>query len=116
MSFIYKDNQTVRGVLETQGVSNLAISFITAGELYFGARDKREMRKIKKHLSLLEQTLLDAEITDLFLKLLREYALSHRLNIPDALIAATAIQNKLPLYTLNIKDFQYILGLELYQP
>ncbi len=112
----YKDNQTVRGVLETQGVSNLAISVITAGELYFGARDKREMRKIEKHLSLLEQIPLDAEITDLFLKLLCEYALSHRLNIPDALIAATAIQNKLPLYTLNIKDFQYIPGLELYQP
>ena len=40
----YKDNQTVRSVLETQGVSNLAISIITVGELYFGARDKREMR------------------------------------------------------------------------
>jgi predicted nucleic acid-binding protein len=112
----YKDNPTIRRALETQGVPNLAISVITAGELYFGARDKREMRKIEKHLSMLEQIPLDAEITDLFLNLLREYALSHRLNIPDALIAATAIQNKLPIYTLNTKDFQYIPGLELYQP
>jgi len=112
----YKDNHEVRSTLEIQGASNLAISVITAGELYFGARDKREMRKIEKHLSLIEQIPLDAEITSLFLDLLRQYALSHRLNIPDALIAATAILNNLPLYTLNIKDFQYIPGLDLYQP
>lgn len=112
----YKDNREVRSALETQGASNLAISVITAGELYFGARDKREMRKIEKHLSLIEQIPLDVEITSLFLDLLRQYALSHRLNIPDALIAATAILNNLPLYTLNVKDFQYIPGLYLYQP
>lgn len=112
----YKDNREVRSALETQGASNLAISVITAGELYFGARDKREMRKIEKHLSLIEQIPLDVEITSLFLDLLRQYALSHRLNIPDALIAATAILNNLPLYTLNVKDFQYIPGLDLYQP
>lgn len=113
---LYKDNPLVKTALEKQGVSNLAISAITAGELYFGARDKRELRKIQKHLALLEQIAVDAEITELFIKLLLEYALSHRLNIPDALIAATALQNKLPLYTLNLKDFQYIPGLELYKP
>jgi len=42
--------------------------------------------------------------------------LSHKLSVPDALIAATALSNNTPLYTLNIKDFQFIPGLQLHKP
>jgi predicted nucleic acid-binding protein len=48
--------------------------------------------------------------------LLEEYALSHKLSVPDALIAATALQHNLHLYTLNIKDFRFIAGLNLHKP
>jgi len=44
------------------------------------------------------------------------YSLSHNLSIPDALIAATAMEHMLELYTLNTKDFQFIPGLMLYHP
>lgn len=40
-----------------------------------------------------------------------KYTLSHKLSLPDGLIAATAIVQDVPLYTLNIKDFKYIQGL-----
>ena len=43
------------------------------------------------------------------------YSLSHKLTIPDALIAATALVNDLELYTLNIKDFRFIENLRLYR-
>jgi predicted nucleic acid-binding protein len=43
------------------------------------------------------------------------YSLSHKLSLPDALIAATALVHDLKLYTLNVKDFRFIAGLELYQ-
>lgn len=86
------------------------------GELYFGAKDKRELRKIQNHLSMFHQVELDTDISELFISLLGDYALSHKLGIPDALIAATAIRHSLPLYTLNIKDFQYINNLQLYTP
>ena len=43
------------------------------------------------------------------------YSLSHRLSLPDALIAAMALEHDLELYTLNIKDFRFILGLRFYQ-
>jgi len=45
---------------------------------------------------------------------MEEYSLSHRLSIPDALIASTAIVNDLELFTLNLKDFRFIKGLKLY--
>lgn len=49
-------------------------------------------------------------------QLLDSYTLSHRLQFPDALIAATALHHGLPLFTLNRKDFRYIAGLQLHEP
>lgn len=83
--------------------------------MYFGARDKRELGQIRKNLSLLKQIPLDVDISQRFLALLEEYALSHRLSVPDALIAATALSQNIPLYTLNLKDFQFIPDLQIYR-
>ena len=44
------------------------------------------------------------------------YSLSHKITIPDALIAATALVHDISLYTLNIKDFRFIEELNLYKP
>lgn len=112
----YKDNQEAVNALRQIGLPNIAVSVITIGELYFGARDRRELLKIKKHLAGLHQIAVDTEISSQFLSLLETYALSHRLNIPDALIAATALHHGLSLYTLNVKDFRFIEGLSLYKP
>jgi predicted nucleic acid-binding protein len=112
----YKDNAETTRALRAIGLQGLAISTITVGELYFGARDRRELLKMKKHLANIRQIPMDEEISVLTLSLLESYALSHRLNLPDALIAATALRNKLSPYTLNIKDFRFIEGLSLYKP
>lgn len=111
----YKNNQPVTDELRTLGAANLAISVVTAAELYYGAFDKSELRKIQKHLALLRQYSLTTTISDKFLELLETFALSHKLSLPDALIAATALTHELPLYTLNLKDFHYIPDLKLYQ-
>ena len=111
----YRGNPLILDVFHDVGVPDLDISVITAEELFFGAQDKRELRKIQKHLALLTQISLDAEISDTFLGLLEKYALSHNLSVPDALIAATAICHKLPLYTLNTRDFHYLPNLRLFE-
>jgi tRNA(fMet)-specific endonuclease VapC len=110
----YKGRADVIKTLSEIGVSDLAISVITVGELFFGARDKRELKKLRENLSLLQQLPINEEISKLHLELLEKYSLSHKLSIPDALIAATALCYSIPLYTLNIKDFHYISGLDLY--
>ena len=84
--------------------------------LIYGARDKLELAKMQKHLALVKQISLDEEISNHFLALLEEYALSHKLSVPDALIAATSLSYNLPLYTLNIKDFRFIPDLKIYSP
>jgi tRNA(fMet)-specific endonuclease VapC len=112
----YKNNAPVVQELHQIGQDQLAISAITQAELYFGALNKAELAKIKQHLSLLRLFPIDLPISSAFLGLMEAYSLSHRLGLPDALIAATGLVHNLPLYTLNVKDFQFIAGLELYQP
>ena len=112
----YKGNPDIVGELQRIGIADLAVSVVTCGELYFGAKDKSELKRIHDHLSLIGQISLDADISDRFLELLGEFALSHKLSVPDALIAATALSHDIPLYTLNLKDFQFIPELKIYRP
>ena len=110
---LYKNNGTVIEAIKRIGPSNLAVSVVTEAELYFGALNKAELRQIQQHLSLLTRFHITLPISELFLMLMAQYSLSHSLAIPDALIAATAIHQDIPLMTLNVKDFRFIPKLEL---
>jgi tRNA(fMet)-specific endonuclease VapC len=111
----FKDNAAVKQELQTIGAAELAVSVVTAAELYYGARDKSELEKIQKRLAMVQQVGIDAETSVIFLDLMGNYVLSHRLSLPDALIAATALRCDAVLYTLNLKDFKYIPDLKLHQ-
>ena len=112
----YKNNGIVTQTLHKIGPTQLAISVVTQAELYFGALNKVELQKIKRHLSALHRFPIEEAISTKFLELMETYALSHKLSLPDALIAATALVNDVELYTLNVKDFRYMPDLKLYQP
>ncbi len=112
----YKNNSKVIYELRRIGLDRLAVSAITQAELYYGAINKVELNKIKKHLGLLHFFSIDVMISAQFIELMETYSLSHKLSIPDALIASTALVYNLDLYTLNIKDFHFIEGLNLHEP
>ena len=111
---LYKNNPVIISELRKIGSKQIAISSITQAELYYGALNKQELLKIKKHLSQLEILVVDRTVSEQFIQLMESYALSHKLAIPDAIIAATALVNNLDLYTLNQKDFRFISNLNLY--
>ena len=77
----YKDNPHIVQELRLIGQDQLVISPITRAELYFGALNKVELEKLKKHLSSLHQLPLDVAISNMFLRLMETYSLSHKLNI-----------------------------------
>ena len=82
-------------------------------ELYFGSLSKRELNKIKNHLKTLNVVHFDNNVSELAVSLIESYSKSHGLQIPDAIIAATALSLEIKLFTLNLKDFRYIDGLKL---
>lgn len=111
---LYKNNPIIISELRKIGSKQIAISSITQAELYYGALNKQELLKIKRHLSQLEILVMDRIVSERFIQLMESYALSHKLTIPDAIIAATALVNNLDLYSLNKKDFRFISNLNLY--
>ena len=88
--------------------SGLAISAVTYMELMVGALNKREVEIIKNAFADFEIIEISEAISIKAKNLIEKYAKSHNLLIPDALIAATAINLNLPLYTANKKDFRFI--------
>ena len=111
----YKNNPQVTADFRQIGLRNLAVSVVTVAELYYGAFNKAELREIKKHLALMHQISVTRDISLRFLDLMETYALSHRPGIPDLLIAATAIDHDLTLFTLNVKDFRFITDLTIHE-
>jgi tRNA(fMet)-specific endonuclease VapC len=111
---LYKNNSKIISSLQSIGEENIAISSITAGELIFGALNKKETQTIRKDIEGLILFHMNEAITVKFIELMLKYSKSHGLDVPDALIAATAIVNDVKLYTLNSKDFKYIDELKLY--
>ncbi len=110
----YKNNRQIVENLKKIGLENIAMSSVTAGELIFGAYDKRELQNIRKDIDSLTVLPLNENISKRFVDLMTEYSLSHNLDLPDALIASTAIDYGCELYTLNLKHFRYINDLKLW--
>ncbi|MGK7957253.1 MAG: type II toxin-antitoxin system VapC family toxin [Crocosphaera sp.] len=110
----YKNQPLVTSQLLNIGVESLAISIITEAGLYYGALNKQELNRISTHLKHLHILPINKAISTQFIKLMPKYTLSHKLTIPDALIAATAMVHQIELYTLNKKDFTLIESLNLF--
>lgn len=74
---------------------------------------KTEMRAILQLLAHFQTLALNEDISQLADSLIIEYALSHGMKPPDALIAATALHYESLLLSKNQKDFRYIVDFKL---
>ena len=113
---VYRGNQAVINTLKQIGQRNIAVSDVTCAELLYGARSRTELQVIRSDLDTLTVLPILPEISKMAVMLIEQNCLSHKLALPDALIAATAIYHQLDLYTLNIKDFVFISDITLYYP
>ncbi len=81
------------------------MSVVSLLELHVGARSQREERDIEAICAPLKSFPVTVEIAKQAGNYLRHFALSHGIDIPDALIAATAEHHGLRLATLNVRHF-----------
>jgi hypothetical protein len=93
-----------------------SIPSTVALELLQGASHKEELRFLEEFLSEFDLIYHSQQDQILGYKLIKEFALSHRLQLGDALIASTAINNSATLYTLNEKHFRAIPALSYKVP
>ena len=108
-----KGKPDVQKKLSADREHGLGMSSVTYMELLVGAFNKREVSIIKKAFADFEIIEISEAISIKSKNLIEKFTKSHGLQIPDALIASTALELDLPLYTANIKDFQFIPNLKL---
>ncbi len=82
-----------------------AISAVTVAELYAGVREGKERELLDGLVPEIDVFAVTVEIAMLGGLFRRQYLKSHRLDVADAIIAATADREKVKLVTLNRKHF-----------
>lgn len=102
-----------RQKLTSEKIHGLGMSAVTYMELIVGALNKQEVEIIKKAFADFAIIEISESISIKAKHLIESFSKSHGLLIPDALIAATALELDLPLFTSNIKDFRFISNLNL---
>lgn len=91
------------------------ISVVVYMELIRGARDKAELRGIRSFLSdqAFRMVPLTPETGTRAAIYMEEHSLSSRLDLADALVAASAVEENEPLLTGNDKHYKLIKDLQL---
>lgn len=105
--------QAIDSLAELEQKFALSVSVVTAMELVVGCRNKTELRNTERFLDRFQVHPLTEQISNTAYELVHKYRLSHGLLIPDALIAATALEVNCELLTKNYRDFRFIENLRL---
>jgi len=93
----------------------LLISAVSYMELIKGARDKHELQSIRKFLNDLNFSILPLteNISHRAMIYMEEYALKANMEMADALIASTAVENSYCLCTANDKHYKTIPDIQM---
>ena len=98
------------------GLDEIVLSAVTVMELFQGMGNKDELARMKKKIKYYDIVQIDEAISIKAIEFIETYKLSHGLQIPDAIIGATAVVHQIPLYTYNLRDFDFLPHINLYQP
>jgi len=106
-------DKTTKTFIEQSILCESGISIITRIEILgWQGHDGDSLLKTQALLTQLVEFPLDKAIAEQCIQLRQQY----KIKLPDAIIAATALHLKRPLFTRNILDFAFVKGLMLYNP
>lgn len=100
----------LRGAVELKpGRNRVHYSVVTRAELFAG---NSATDLVTQLLGPFRELTVDRHVAERAGRVVREF----QLRMPDALIAATALENRLTLMTRNRKDFDKVRGLRIRTP
>jgi len=91
-------------LIETQ-IDRICLSVITIAEIRAGIKGQEEEQALDQFLSAILIYDVTRTVAEMGGDWVRQFGRSHAVEIPDALIAATATAHNLELKTLNIKHY-----------
>ena len=92
-----------------------SLSVVTYIEIIQGVRNKKELNAFKKALGILNVQVIqiDELISTKAMFYVEQYALSHSMELADALIGASAVIKQIPLITGNEKHYKHLPEIEI---
>lgn len=116
--WLFRGRESARRAVER--ADRVELSAVTYMELVQGMRDKGELRLFRKTVHDRAWTVrpLSENVSHRAILYVETYALSHGLQLADALIAATAVESGTALMTANTKHYRPVADVELvaYRP
>lgn len=111
--YLRRNPAAIRLVDETPSREIAIVSYM---EVVRGVRDKREFRELKSFLAEFDFRMLplSESIGNRAAIYMEQFSLRIDMSVPDALLAATAVEHALPLATGNTKHFPPIDGLDIH--
>lgn len=111
--WFFRGNENAKKIV--RGNIPFSISAVSYMELLQGALNKQELFGIKKFLEKSETKIIpmNEEITHRAMEYVENYALSDSMELADALIASTAIENNETLCTANGKHYKCVPDLQM---
>ncbi len=96
-------------------LDRFSLSVVTYMEIVQSVRNKQELNAFKKALGILNAQVIqiDELISTKAMFYVEQYALSHSMELADALIGAAAIIRQLPLITGNEKHYKHLSEIEI---
>jgi len=112
-SKIFGNNLLVKNFVESL---DAVIDTIVYIECLQGSKSNHEKRVIEKYLTRFPLLSITPTASIKAVELIRNYSNSYGLMLPDALIAATALENDLTIVTYNVDDFKFVQDLKWLKP
>jgi len=111
--WVQRGNEKAAKLIEK--VEDRYLSIQSYMELLQGAKNKTQHKHVKDFISDFEFSILpfSENIGHRALIYVEEYSLSSNMRAGDAIIAATAVENNMPLTSSNIKHFKVVKDLQL---
>jgi predicted nucleic acid-binding protein len=92
--------------------TEIALSTVSAAELYAGCRGDQEIEQMDEFIGIFEIIPVTEEIARQGGRYKGLYHKSHGVGLADGLIAATAVLHNLDLKTLNTKHYPMLRGIK----
>ena len=116
--WFFRGRPSARTVIED--CPDVGLSAVTYMELVQGARNRKELRLLRRTIAVNVWHILPIteSISHRATMCVENYALSHGMQLADALIAATAIESSLTLVTANTRHYKFLPDISLlrYRP
>lgn len=111
-----RGSTAAQGWLKELGKQSFAVPAVAAMELVMGCRDRADLERVQRFLATFDVVWPEASEFAAAYQLLLAHRLSSGLNIPDCLIAATALTRGARLSTFNLKHFRAVPGWDVASP